>query len=295
MWRIRIWLRYTLPRLLRQFFGWVGRGFKPVPPYVFHDIREFITHGFDWPDKDPATSEEWKRLERWASNQLYKATSCGAWLVFVSTPPEPDYEVRQFEAHLSQKNGPLGVVGVWEVKGQEKLHLGEILEWPAEVCQYLSLSAAPGFEHGFQPLESYRLETLFDAQGMPASDWTPIGVDEVRVKFRCSIPKPRTLPTPLGGIWGIQVGSIVEGADACADTDPLYFPFNEKEYDDTVQSVEDQCQEIWNDTHGCAHCWTATVCPEEGDCPQCDDPKGTPGDGSVDPDCKSCSGDGVAC
>ena len=94
MWRIRIWFQYTLPRLLRQFFGWVGRGFKPKPPVTFPNIRclaEYLQH---WPNDDNV-----KRAEQSLSHRVYE--DHGFWLKFVMEPKESSKrEFRRFRAVL---------------------------------------------------------------------------------------------------------------------------------------------------------------------------------------------------
>ena len=71
---------------IRDFFGWVARGFKPVPSVVFPNIRCFAEHLDHWPDDDDV-----KRGEKILSHRVYKDTSCGAWLTFVYSP-EPEQE-----------------------------------------------------------------------------------------------------------------------------------------------------------------------------------------------------------
>ena len=42
---------------------------------------------------------------------------------------------------------------------------------------------------------------------------------------------------------GIQLGSIVEGCDACVNRDPLLFPFTEGEFNDYVQGIDNEAAE----------------------------------------------------
>lgn len=63
-----------------------------------------------------------------------------------------------------------------------------------------------------------------------------------------------------GGIvvLGVAVGSIVEGVDQCADT--IYLeedpdePITEAMFDEAVETVDKQADEIWKETHGCGRC-----------------------------------------
>ena len=47
---------------------------------------------------------------------------------------------------------------------------------------------------------------------------------------------------------GLAVGSIVEGTDVETRTYELPFPFTIEEYDDALDMVEDEAEEIWLDT-----------------------------------------------
>lgn len=71
---------------------------------------------------------------------------------------------------------------------------------------------------------------------------------------------------------GIMIGSIVEGVEQCTQEYTLTFPFSEEDYDRAVRQVEEEAQSIWDATHGCEDCGL---------------------DGAVNPDCKTCGGDGV--
>lgn len=196
---MRLWFKYTLPRLLRQFFGWVGRGFKPVPPKKYNNVKEFCEDLCGWPDTGDLV-----QAEKDASRRVRKDTACGAWLQFIQEKP---------------------------------------------------------------------------MNGSPVGHY---------------------------GVYGIFIRSIVEGVDAFAEADILWFPFTEKQFDEAVKCVEEEVERIWNETHGCPHCWTNTTCPEDGPCELCDVPNpvykppyhdkngevilGDAGSGVVDPDCLSCDG-----
>lgn len=45
----------------------------------------------------------------------------------------------------------------------------------------------------------------------------------------------------------VRVGSIVEGADTECQTHTLEFPFSLEDFWNTVQAVEDEAEEIWNE------------------------------------------------
>lgn len=77
---------------------------------------------------------------------------------------------------------------------------------------------------------------------------------------------------------GIEVGSIVEGVDHGTDTHTVSYPFELQEFWDALQLVEDEAKQIWNDTHGCEDC--GDEIPDTGY--RC-----------INPECKTCKGEGV--
>ena len=77
----------------------------------------------------------------------------------------------------------------------------------------------------------------------------------------------------------LLVSSIVEGVDDGTEIHCLYYPFTIDQFQDALQSVEDEADEIWKATHGCEDChdeplWTGKAWP-------------------INPDCKTCRGEGV--
>lgn len=85
----------------------------------------------------------------------------------------------------------------------------------------------------------------------------------------------------------IAIGSIVEGCEECAETQHLEWPFTSEELWGALQKVEDDCNRIWKETHGCEQCaklhggvteWGEEM--EYGNTP-------------VHPDCPECQGDGI--
>ena len=85
---------------------------------------------------------------------------------------------------------------------------------------------------------------------------------------------PETYKHPVG----IAVGSIVEGVDWGTDTHILHYPFKIQEFWDVLKNVEDEAKYIWNDTHGCDDCGIEH--PEWGT-------------QMINPECKTCEGEGV--
>lgn len=66
---------------------------------------------------------------------------------------------------------------------------------------------------------------------------------------------------------GIEIGSIVEGTDECAETQQLLYPFSGEAFDAAVKLVEEDVDRIWNETHGCSQCGLGG--PINPDCPLC--------------------------
>ena len=50
---------------------------------------------------------------------------------------------------------------------------------------------------------------------------------------------------------GVSVGSIVEGVDQGTETYQLNYPFEIKDFWNSLDAVEQEAKEIWNSTHGC--------------------------------------------
>lgn len=70
----------------------------------------------------------------------------------------------------------------------------------------------------------------------------------------------------------VTVSGYCEGTDASCESRTLQFPFTGKEFDAEVEAADQDGNALWNQTHGCDDCGL---------------------DGAVNPDCKSCGGDGI--
>ena len=77
---------------------------------------------------------------------------------------------------------------------------------------------------------------------------------------------------------GVSVGSIVEGCDEGTETHQLKYPFSIWEFWSALDAVEEEASKIWNDTHGCEDC--GDEIPDTGY--RC-----------INPECKTCKGEGV--
>ena len=87
---------------------------------------------------------------------------------------------------------------------------------------------------------------------------------------------------------GVSVGSIVEGVERCTDVYVLEFPFAISDFWDSLETVAQEVNSIFMETHGCLH----EECGDQNDCPHCYE---NPEDGMryVHPDCPHCKGEGV--
>jgi len=76
----------------------------------------------------------------------------------------------------------------------------------------------------------------------------------------------------------VRLGSIVEGVDYVTREHCLTYPFTRDKFWRALEAIEEEAEQIWDDTHGCEDCGEED--PESGYTP-------------INPDCKSCGGDGI--
>tara|TARA_B100001540_G_C15688188_1_gene588033 strand:+ start:52 stop:441 length:390 start_codon:yes stop_codon:yes gene_type:complete len=86
--------------------------------------------------------------------------------------------------------------------------------------------------------------------------------------------------------WGIALGSIVEGVDEGTQTYTLNYPFTIDQFQDALQSVEDEATDIWQATHGCEDCHDEPQVDEWGN-------EREFGAWPINPKCTSCKGEGA--
>lgn len=105
-----------------------------------------------------------------------------------------------------------------------------------------------------------------------------INIKQSRDKIKRLIEKSVYKGTSCGA-WitftmaGVRVGSIVEGTDVCTETRSFVWgKFTDVEFWNALTQIEEQADEIWNATHGCQDCNM---------------------DGAINPDCKTCHGEGA--
>ena len=85
---------------------------------------------------------------------------------------------------------------------------------------------------------------------------------------------------------GVGLGSIVEGVDEGTETYKLNYPFTINQFQDALQAVEDEAEEIWKATHGCEDCNDHPQVNEWGNETEF-------GAWPINPECKTCEGEGT--
>ena len=78
---------------------------------------------------------------------------------------------------------------------------------------------------------------------------------------------------------GITIGSIVEGCDEGTSVYTLDYPFEIDLFWDSLDKVDKEAEKIWNDTHGCEDCGIVSELHE--------------GLHAINPQCKTCEGEGI--
>lgn len=113
---------------------------------------------------------------------------------------------------------------------------------------------------------------------------------------------PRLTDISVGAVKAIGVGSIVEGTDQTVEhrfLDLTDFLSGEpgktlhEAFDALVSEVDEEAQQIWNETHGCQHCGTGTDHVEGGPCGICEREDAFGDEHSIDPECLWCHGEGM--
>ena len=76
----------------------------------------------------------------------------------------------------------------------------------------------------------------------------------------------------------VHLSSIIEGVEQCTETHVMKWPFTWDQWWAALKDIESEAGEIWNATHGCDNCG-----PEDD----------MTGYRSINPDCKTCHGEGA--
>ena len=188
----------------------------------------FHLFGVDYEDR---TIEEKEAL---LSRRIYKGTGCGAWARIVHPGEGYNRNRERWHAFVS-----LSLCGP-RVRFVRKDH-GKTMclaAAPKEIAQYLEVKDDRGTMGVTSDFLNERVE---HGAELTCGSLEHIKKRRVGWYITFDVKVERTYATPPGVLFG----SIVEGSDVCIDTDPLYFPFNEKEIWDTIQYIEDEASAEW--------------------------------------------------
>ena len=205
-------------------------------------------------------------LNEMLSRRLYKDTSCGAWGKIVEVTRATGKRPAKWAVLLEDVGSGVAVVSARPLH-EKKVPLDRL---PNAVRAYLCIGVRDLDGHVIEGTETFQeLLEFFERDHQPHR---VVGRAKAQVWVTCTIDvlrKERKVMT-------FCCGSICEGADAEAKASPVDLPCAPKDLDDAVSNVEDQVNQIWLDTHGCEDC------NEDGQV-----------GGHVDPECRTCGGDGV--
>lgn len=190
-----------------------------------------------------------------AKRLIYKGTSCGAWINFEEPSKRAvnpgSCKTDKWSAMLSRS-----VTGAIYVQTVRKDH-GKILspskdKIPVSVLEYLWL---PTRTEGLSSRE--RSNVILPEDTDPKQFFNSLeGKDPdprlYNLRKRIVFEVPRRVTRQFRG--GVTIGSIVEGIEASASPVELEYPFTEEDFDNAVQTIEDEVDMLWNETHGCNDC-----------------------------------------
>ncbi len=199
-------------------------------------------------------------------HRLYKDTSCGAWI----NSFKPGHIKGAEKEKTIKAHGRKGLGGIyWTLftMNGRKITDDAIIK---RVVEYARAFKSP---NGFRSTNKI-LSVIDKALTEPSDRFTVRKIGKVKriVTFKLSVAP---LKKHKGGV---KIGSIVEGVDHGTGTHELFFPFTEKTWWEAVKEVEDEAKDIWDETHGCQDCY-----PEED----------TTETNPINPECKSCKGQGT--
>jgi len=204
------------------------------------------------------------------SKAIYKGTACGAW---VDAREVGVTRKRRFKVVFGESIWGL-VAHQWQEGGRGTWRSPSELITPRRLVEYLG-----GPEPKFVGPKTQEVMLLLDTEEKTLAGLRQRTKDTDRQSIEW-LPRKKevawiTLDVTTGKP-GIGVGSIVEGVDQCTAVHELAFPFTMKKFWKAVAAVDEEAQQIWNDTHGC------------DDCPE--DPE--TGYHIIDPKCPTCKGEG---
>jgi hypothetical protein len=219
--------------------SWEGGEHKKVPFIPDREMVEFLNSFLGWGDFDPDDPElDYERLFKHYDRRVYKSTACGAWMVAIPPGERKVGEEKQtWHAQIVQDGDKAKVISL--KKGAEEPAWSDI---PKRVLEYFLL------EEGDQP----RIMGFPWSRVRELSDDEDNMYDHLEEKTiaTCKIDVPKYEPHR----GGVQIGSIVEGAEQTCEVQELYWPFTHEEFHQAVKAVEAEAHDIWMQTHGCDAC-----------------------------------------
>lgn len=265
---------------------------------VYNDIIEFAELQLgESPEKewDLSTGSGLKLLEERCSRRVYKSTGCGAWLAFIKDrPTKPQLET--WRGHVKVVGDEVILDRIGHDGGPDgHIVCRHIHDIPIEVAQYLNLKGATGVFASWSrviDMGCVEFQTLINdgsllPDGCEGHQWSAQTETGADIVLRLPVARPKGETKPLG-VYGVTLGSIVEGSDAEVNGKGLYFPFTDSDWSDAVEDVEAEVTRIWNETHSCEGCWKLTA-KDTGSKSSFEDV----GTVEVRADCPECGGNGV--
>ena len=210
------------------------------------------------------------------AHRIYKRTTCGAG--FTIFEPKVRIEERRYRASLVHGEHGACVARIDLVVDHNRSRPAR-QPLPQPVIDMLAIEAAGGrtpMPALVSPAEPVSLEYL--RSQIASMEEIYIEKDlprELVIAFNVKVPL--SIAPSKRRATGIRVCGYCEGADAELPTYSLDFPFTEEEFEAALQSCDDDADQLWNETHGCARCGDEELS----------------GYRAVNPDCKSCGGDGI--
>lgn len=277
------------------------------------------TTGNRLPDStDP--EDRLKDFEETCSRRIYKNTGCGAWLAFDRLPP-PGPKYSEYWTATFKQDGDRVIItkietpeGGWWICWQEPNTNGAIavplqgqepegyvppeLRLPDEdTLMFFGLPTKQQLEEGIpynqvevgKNLDEIYRNCVEERHGKLPCTWGPTETLEGKVvQVTCAYEVTKERPwdgeAPNRGVFGVKIGTIVEGSDAEIGPQELRFPFTEWDIDMAVDEIEGEAHYIWMESHACDDCWKDR---KEGPV------TGEYGGDAVDENCKTCKGTGV--
>ena len=173
------------------------------------------------------------------SHRIYKDTECGAWLAFYKG--EARTQCRPATWDVEMVDSEQGIVCVrgravhdewYSIPGNFPVELQSFLNLTlGDDANYYVCKDDPDLACVAEIPETDRVARIGDSN------------------FWCIEVDVWTVTPPSGDVIGVQIGSIVEGANVDTEIHTLEFPFESEEFDHAKWLVEDEADAIWAEAH----------------------------------------------